>query len=64
MPTHGKQQRATCANECGKRYPQCARPHALEYTKNRSVMRCECARARALSRSLSPVKFVAGNTVV
>ena len=42
----------------------CARPRALNDTKRRSVMRCECVRPGVLSRLLSPVELVTAKTVV
>ena len=64
MPTDRKQQQTTCGNACGNLHPQSARPPALNDTKNRSAMRCECARPCALSGSLRPVELVTTRMVV
>ena len=59
IQTDRKQRCAICAKEWGNQHPQCARPHALKYTKKLFVVRCEGASPRAMTSSLSPVELIA-----
>ena len=59
-----KQEAATRNGRQGVRLLTPARPHALKYTRNKSVMWCESASPRALTTSLSRVELVAANNVV